>query len=112
VGLFGKCPRCGDGKLFNGFLDIDERCSECALDYGFADAGDGPAIFVMLIVGAIVVAAAFWVEFTFHPPLWVHMVLWLPVILGLALGLLRPLKGLLVALQYKNKARPGRLADD
>jgi len=112
VGLFGKCPKCGTGKLFAGFLDVKEECENCHLDYGFADAGDGPAIFVMLIVGAIVVGAAFWVEFTFYPPLWVHAILWLPVILGLSLGLLRPLKSLLIALQYKNKARLGRLSDE
>ena len=112
MGLFGKCPQCGEGKLFKGFLDVDEHCSECELDYSFANAGDGPAVFVMLIVGAIVVAAAFWVEFTFHPPLWVHGIIWLPVILGLSLGLLRPLKALLIGLQFKNKAEPGRLSDD
>ena len=112
VGLFGKCPKCGEGDLFKGYLDVDDRCSACDLDYSFADAGDGPAVFVMLIVGFICVGAAFWLEFTFMPPLWVHAVVWLPVILGLSLGLLRPLKGLLIALQFKNKAQLGRLSDD
>ena len=112
VGLFAKCPQCGEGNLFKGFLDLDDGCNECGLDYGFADAGDGPAVFVMLIVGFICVGAALWVELTFGPPLWVHAVIWFPVILGLSLGLLRPLKALLIALQFKNKAGLGRLSDD
>jgi len=112
AGLFGKCPQCGKGNLFKGFIDLDEQCSQCGLDYGFADAGDGPAVFVMLIVGFICVGAALWVELTFSPPLWVHGVIWLPVILGLSLGLLRPMKALLIALQFKNKARSGKMSDD
>lgn len=112
VGLFGKCPQCGEGALFRGLLDLQEQCSECKLDYGFADAGDGPAVFVIFIVGFVAVTAALWVEFTFYPPLWVHGAIWLPVILGLSLVLLRFLKALLIALQFKNKAEPGKLADE
>lgn len=111
IALLGRCPQCGEGKLFNGFLEVDKRCSECDLDLGFADSGDGPAVFVMLIVGFLTVASALWVELSFKPPLWVHAVIWLPVILGLSLALLRPFKSLLIALQFRNKARPGRLFD-
>ncbi|MGR7996310.1 MULTISPECIES: DUF983 domain-containing protein [unclassified Xanthobacter] len=109
AGLMGHCPRCGRGHLFRGFLDLAPRCDVCGLDYGFADAGDGPAVFVILIGGFVVVALAFWVEAAFEPPLWVHAALWIPAILVLTLGLLRPLKGLMVALQYRNKAAEGQL---
>ncbi|MFG1402777.1 DUF983 domain-containing protein [Xanthobacter sediminis] len=108
-GLLGRCPRCGRGRLFKGFLGLAPACTACGLDYGFADSGDGPAVFVILIGGSVVVAAALWVEAVFEPPLWVHAVLWIPATLAVTLGLLRPLKGLLVALQYRNRAAEGRL---
>jgi uncharacterized protein (DUF983 family) len=102
-----RCPRCGIGALFAGFLTLREACPHCKLSYGFADAGDGPAVFVMLIVGFIVCGSALWLEIKHAPPFWVHAVLWAPLILGLA-GLLLPmLKALLVALQYQNNAAMG-----
>lgn len=109
AGLGCRCPRCGRGKLFKGFLDLAPKCEACGLDYSFADAGDGPAVFVILIAGTIVVGLALWVEFTYEPPLWVHLLLWLPLILLVSIGMLRPLKALMVALQYRNKAAEGRL---
>lgn len=109
AGLGCRCPRCGRGPLFKGFLDLAPSCSSCGLDYDFADAGDGPAVFVILFAGFVVVALAFWVEMKFEPPLWVHALLWTPLILVVTLGLLRPLKALMVALQYRNKAAEGRL---
>ncbi|MGU3496567.1 DUF983 domain-containing protein [Xanthobacteraceae bacterium A53D] len=109
AGLTCRCPRCGRGRLFKGFLNLAPRCDDCGLDYGFADAGDGPAVFVILIAGALVVGLALWVEVKYMPPLWLHAILWLPAILAATLGLLRPLKGILVALQYRNKAAEGRL---
>ena len=84
-------------------------CESCGLDFGFADAGDGPAVFVILIGGAIVVFAALIVEVLYQPPYWVHAALWLPLILIVTLGPLRPIKGLLIALQYHHKAQEGRL---
>jgi len=108
-GLRGRCPRCGEGHLFQGFLNLRPACEHCRLDYGFADAGDGPAVFVILIGGFIVVFAAMVVEFLYQPPYWVHAALWLPLILLLTLGPLRPIKGLLIALQYHHKAQEGRL---
>ena len=109
VGLAGRCPQCGKGKLFHGFLALRERCEVCGLDYSFADAGDGPAVFVILIAGFIVVGAALIVEFLYQPPFWVHALLWGPLILITTLGPLRPLKGLLIALQFHHKAEEGRL---
>jgi len=108
-GLRGRCPRCGEGKVFTGFLGLRKACDHCGLDYGFADAGDGPAVFMILIGGFIVVFAALIVEFLYQPPYWVHAALWLPLILLVTLGPLRPLKGLLIALQYHHKAAEGRL---
>ena len=112
VGIRGRCPRCGEGPLFNGFLSVAERCEVCDLDYGFADSGDGPAIFIMLIVGFIVVAAALVVEVVYQPANWIHALLWGPLALILCLGLLRPFKGVLLALQYHHDAAEGRLHED
>jgi uncharacterized protein (DUF983 family) len=108
-GLRGRCPRCGQGKLFQGFLGLRQSCDHCGLDYHFADAGDGPAVFVILIGGAIVVCAALFTEIVYQPPYWVHAALWLPLILIVTLLPLRPLKGVLIALQYHHKAAEGRL---
>jgi uncharacterized protein (DUF983 family) len=110
-GLACKCPRCGKGKLFAGFLDLRPACGQCGLDYDFIDAGDGPAIFIIMIAGAIVVAAALIVEVKYQPPLWLHAVLWLPLILATTLLPLRSMKALLIALQFHHKAAPGRLID-
>ena len=98
TGLRGRCPRCGRGNLFKGFLSLKPQCEVCGLEYAFADSGDGPAFFVMSIVGIVVVALA----------MWVHMALWLPLIVALSLGLVRPSKGVLIALQYRHKAEQGR----
>jgi uncharacterized protein (DUF983 family) len=108
-GLLCRCPRCGEGKLFTGFLQLRPACDRCGLDYHFADAGDGPAVFVILIGGAIVVFAALITEVAYQPPYWLHAALWLPLILLVTLGPLRPLKGLLIALQFHHKAAEGRL---
>ncbi|ODN71635.1 DUF983 domain-containing protein [Methylobrevis pamukkalensis] len=109
AGLRGRCPRCGNGPLFKGFLDTAPSCRACGLDFKFIDAGDGPAVFVILIVGFIVVGAALVTEVRWQPPIWLHILLWFPLTLGLGLGMLRPLKGLMIALQYKNRAEEGRL---
>ncbi len=109
TGWRGRCPRCGQGRLFKGFLATAERCSNCGLSFNFADSGDGPAVFIILIVGFIIVGAVMGVEIAFQPPIWLHLVLWIPLTLGLALGLLRPLKGLMIAQQYKHSAQEGRL---
>jgi uncharacterized protein (DUF983 family) len=108
-GLMGQCPRCGEGRLFNGFLTLRPSCDKCGLDFGFADAGDGPAVFVILIGGAIVVMAALFTEVVYQPPYWLHAALWLPLILIVTLLPLRMIKGLLIALQFHHKAAPGEL---
>ncbi|HET9459829.1 MAG TPA: DUF983 domain-containing protein [Sphingomicrobium sp.] len=108
AGLACRCPRCGTGRLSRGFLSLLERCEACGLDYAQADTGDGPAVFIILIVGAIVVFLAVMTEIWAMPPYWVHAVLWPPLILGLSLGLLRPMKALMIALQFRNQAGEGK----
>jgi uncharacterized protein (DUF983 family) len=110
-GLTGHCPRCGEGKLFDGFLTVAPRCRVCGLDYSFADSGDGPAAFVILI-GFIVVGLALWMEVNYSPPLWVHFILWVPLAIILSLLAMRSIKGILINLQFRNKASQGRLDDD
>lgn len=109
VGLQGCCPRCGRGKLFDGFLKLKPRCSGCGLDYAFADAGDGPAVFVMLIVGFLIIGLALWFDSVFAPPVWLHALIWLPLTVIVSLLLLRKFKGIMVALQYRNNASEGKI---
>jgi uncharacterized protein (DUF983 family) len=108
--LLSLCPRCGKGKLYAGWLELAPRCTHCGLDYAMFDAGDGPAVFVILIAGALVSGAALYVEFTYAPPFWLHAVLWIPTILVLSLGLLRLSKSLLLILQFRHKAGEGKPA--
>jgi uncharacterized protein (DUF983 family) len=109
AGLACRCPRCGKGKLFQGFLSLKPRCDNCGLDYSGMNSGDGPAVFVILLAGFVVVFAALIAEIVYQPPFWVHAVLWLPLILLVTLLPLRPMKSLMVALQYHHKAAEGRL---
>lgn len=112
AGLRCRCPRCGKGKLFCGFLQMREECDNCHLDFSFANAGDGPAVFIIMIAGFIVCGAALYVEVHYMPPLWLHAALWLPLGIALPLALLRPAKAIIVALQYRHGAAEGRRADD
>jgi uncharacterized protein (DUF983 family) len=109
VGLRGRCPHCGKGRLFNGFLKLAPKCDVCGLDYAFADPADGPAFFVMMTAAVPITAFAVWLELTYDPPIWVHAVVTLPLLLIGCLLPLRPLKGALVASQYVHKAEEGRL---
>ena len=97
-----RCPRCGEGRLFTGLLSVRPSCPACGLDLSAQDAGDGPAVFVILFLGLIVVGLAAIVEIKFAPPIWVHLVLWTPLIVVGAILMLRPLKAGLIALQYKH----------
>jgi uncharacterized protein (DUF983 family) len=106
AGLGGCCPRCARGPLFKGFLSIRERCPTCGLDYGFADPADGPAFFAMSAIAVVGMIAFMIFEFTVHPPIWVHMVVSLPIIALMCLAVLRPFKAWLVAEQYVHKAAP------
>ena len=109
TGLAGRCPRCGRGPMFAGFLGIVPHCRACGLDLAFADAGDGPAVFVTLIGGFVVLGLALWTELTYEPPMWVHLAIFLPLTLVVCVGLLRPLKGMLIAQQYRTRAEQGKV---
>ncbi len=104
AGLACKCPRCGRGPLYSRFLTVAERCSVCGLDLQKADSGDGPAVFIIFILGFLAVPLALLFEAKVEPPMWLHVAIWPALILGTALGLLRPVKGVLIALQYRHKA--------
>ncbi|MCJ7996359.1 DUF983 domain-containing protein [Rhizobium cremeum] len=109
AGLKACCPRCGEGRLFDGLTKLRPRCSNCGLDYSFADSGDGPAIFVILLADLIVVGLAVWTEINYQPPVWLHFVLFGPLAIFVSIWLLRTIKALLIALQYKNNAAPGTI---
>lgn len=111
AGLAGRCPNCGEGALFRGFLTVAERCDACGYDLSRADSGDGPAVFVILIGGFIVAFAALFTEIAYRPPIWVHMVVFLPMTVAVCGGLLRPMKGVLLAAQFANRAAESRHED-
>lgn len=108
TGFSGKCPHCGQGHLFNGFLTLRDKCEVCELDYGFADPADGPAFFVMMFACVPVVVFGLWLEVAFRAPMWVHLITTLPLLLITCILPLRPIKGWLVAQQYKTKAEEMR----
>jgi uncharacterized protein (DUF983 family) len=103
TGLRCRCPSCGEGPLFQGFLTVRSRCPVCGVDLSAQDSGDGPVAFIVLIVGAIVVGLALLVEVSYSPPVWLHLLLWLPLTMILVLALMRPFKAILIALQYKHR---------
>lgn len=104
AGLRSRCPRCGSGALYEGLLTVRERCEVCGFDLRNQDPGDGPAVFVILILGFAVVGLAVLVELKLEPPLWVHAILWPPIILGGAILMLRSFKAILLALQFRHRA--------
>ncbi len=109
AGLLARCPACGKGSLFSGYLKFADRCDACGEDFTKADAGDGPAVFVMLVAGALIVPMVLVVELALTPPLWGHALIWPPVTAVATLGLLRPFKATLFALQHANDAQEARL---
>jgi uncharacterized protein (DUF983 family) len=111
LGVKGRCPRCGQGKLFKGLLTVAPQCDVCELDYGFADSADGPAVFVTLLAGAIVAGVALYMEFTFEPAWWIHALVQIPLVCTVCVLMLRPLKGILICLQYANQAQEMRFQD-
>ncbi len=112
AGLKCRCPRCGQGRLFSGPLNLRERCDQCGLGYAFVDTGDGPAVFAIFILGFLCLGGALIAEFKFGVPWWVHVLLWGVLTPIFAVFLLRFLKATLIALQFKNKAEEGRLAKE
>jgi uncharacterized protein (DUF983 family) len=111
AGLACRCPNCGEGALFDGFLKVTPRCEACGFNLQSADSGDGPAVFIVLIVGMIVCFCALMTEVAIRPPIWVHLLLWLPLTAILTLVLMRPFKGVMLALQFHHKASEARHGD-
>ncbi len=111
LGIKGRCPRCGAGRIYAGYLKIAEACPLCGLGLAGSDVGDGPVVPAMLVIGAVVVGLAFYVELMWSPSLWVHAILWLPLASILVLWLLPRIKGVAIALQhrYRSTEEEGRL---
>jgi uncharacterized protein (DUF983 family) len=112
VALRGACPRCGNRTLFSGIATFAPRCRACALDFTDFNVGDGPAAFLILIVGGLIVGLAIALELSFSPPFWVHLLLWVPLATVAVLLSLRVAKAVLLALEYRHRAREGRVKID
>ena len=112
VALRGLCPRCGNRTLFAGVASFAPKCRACGLDFEGFNVGDGPAAFLILIIGALIVGLAMAVELSAEPPFWVHILLWLPLTTIAVIFSLRLAKGALLALEYRHRAREGRLTDE
>ncbi|AJP73106.1 DUF983 domain-containing protein [Sphingomonas hengshuiensis] len=110
-GLYGCCPRCGAKTLFKRYATFADRCPKCGLDFTEFNVGDGPVVFLTLGIGALITVLALWVEFTFEPGVLVHVLLWVPITLALTIVMLRFSKGLLLALEFRNRAGEGRIKD-
>ena len=110
AGLRGLCPRCGAATLFGRhWIKFEPRCAACGLDFTAFNVGDGPAAFLTLILGTIIMAAAIVLELTVHPPLWLHLLIWLPVTFAGVIWSLRLAKAALLCAEYRNRAEEGRL---
>jgi uncharacterized protein (DUF983 family) len=107
--LTGACPRCGARTLFSGWVKFSGQCRQCGLDFSSFNVGDGPAAFLIFIVGAITVVGALIVDGAFSPPWWVHLI-WIPIATGLTIGGLRLSKAWLLIQEYRHRAREGRIA--
>lgn len=103
TGARGRCPNCGQGRLFCAFLKCADQCEHCGEAFHHQRADDAPAYFVILIVGHIVVPLVLLVETNFAPAYWIHLALWLPLTLGLAIALLPPVKGAIIAWQWAHR---------
>jgi uncharacterized protein (DUF983 family) len=112
TGIFGVCPQCSAPTVFAAPARFADHCAECDLSFAAFNVGDGPAAFLTLIIGAIIVSLALTVELSFQPPFWVHILLWVPITTFAVIFGLRVAKGMLLALEYRNAAREGRLQDD
>jgi uncharacterized protein (DUF983 family) len=108
--IAGDCPKCGARTLFDGWIGFADKCRGCGLDFSSFNVGDGPAAFLIFVVGTITVVAALVVDGAFSPPWWVHLV-WIPVATALTVGGLRLSKAWLLAQEYKHRAREGRIAE-
>lgn len=109
--LQGRCPRCEVSPLFDGWVKFAPRCRACGLEFDRFNVGDGPAAFLILIIGALLVALALFLQLAVHPPFWVHIILWVPITTALVILCLRASKAALLILEYRHQAREGRISD-
>lgn len=112
AGLRGRCPNCLEGPLFDGFLKFACECPTCGENFAIEDAGDGPAVFVILTASFLVVPPTLIFQMVLEPPVWLTLLIWIPIIIIVCLALLRPFRGLMFALQVMNKAEQGQLEDN
>lgn len=110
--LFGLCPRCGGRTLFDGVAKFSSRCRACGLDFSIFNVGDGPAAFLTLIVGGLIVGLALWLEVSVHPPFWVHVILWVPLTAAAVIWGLRAGKAALLAAEFQRQAGEGKQKED
>ena len=111
AGVKCRCPNCGEGRVYRGFLTFKERCDACGADLTIADTGDGASFFVMFAALILIVPSAMFFEFALRPPAWLHIIIWPPLTFAFCLLFLRPVKALLFALQWKHKAGEGRVEE-
>jgi len=110
-GITCRCPVCGKGPLFEGILKVRKQCKSCGADLSKAESGDGPVVFILLIVGAIGCGGLLYTELTFHPPAWVELSIWIPATIVLSLGAIRPFKSLMIAAQFHFHASEAKGSD-
>ena len=111
AGLTCRCPACGKGPVFTGFLKLRSRCDACGVDMSRVQSGDGPVVFILLIVGAIGCGGLLYTELTFHPAIWIELSIWIPVTVALSIAAMRPFKSVMIAAQYHFKAAEASGAD-
>lgn len=111
AGLRGRCPNCLEGPIFDGYLKFAKDCPTCGESFEIEDAGDGPAVFVIMIASFLVVPPALIFQMVLEPPVWLTLLIWVPAIIIVCLALLRPFRGLMFAMQVMNKAEQGQLED-
>ena len=104
AGIKGCCPHCGKGRLFSGFIDVAKSCEVCGADFSKADSGDGPVIFIIMLASLVVLGSMLVIDTLYSPPMWLLLVIFMPLMTGLVLGLMRPFKGVLITLQFHHKA--------
>ena len=111
TGLSGRCPECGEGRLFKSFLKFENKCAACDADFSNEDAGDGPAVFVIFLVGIFIVPLGLAFHMRLNPPMFVTMIIWCPIIILVSLWLLRLMRGVMFNIAWQRKAREVRLQD-
>lgn len=111
AGIKGRCPHCGKGKLFAGFIDVAKSCDVCGADFSKADSGDGPVIFIIMLASLVVLGSMLVIDTLYSPPMWLLMAIFMPLMTALVLGLMRPFKGVLITLQFHHKAEQAKRTD-